>query len=123
MTDNNNDYFDFFPRPEAKALQWKDLAAPVKSAVRTLLVMLAGAERQLEADPNVQVANCFLVNGERGTGKTSVLLNAREAIHIYKKPKQDENKENYHSDNKYWGWFFATTALTRLACGQTEFTE
>jgi hypothetical protein len=53
MSDNNNDYFDFFPRPEAKALQWKDLAAPVKSAVRTLLVMLAGAERQVEADPEV----------------------------------------------------------------------
>ncbi len=103
MSQNNNDDFLFFPRPEAKALQWKDLAAPVKSAVRTLLVMLAGAERQVEADPNVEVANCFLVNGERGTGKTSVLLNAREAIHIYKKPKLYENKEN----NKYLGWFFA----------------
>jgi hypothetical protein len=101
MLANNNDDFDFFPRPEARALQWKDLAGPVKTAVRTLLVMLAGAERQVEADPYVEVANCFLVNGERGTGKTSVLLNTREAI------KQEENKENYRGGNKCRGWFFA----------------
>lgn len=71
--------FQFFPRPEAKPMRWDQLLPPVRSAVRGLLVLLAGAER-LSDDSDLEVASCFLVNGERGTGKTSVLINAREAF-------------------------------------------
>ena len=71
--------FQFIPRPEAKAMQWNHLVPPVQSAVRELLVILAGAVRQSH-NKDLEVANCFLVDGERGTGKTSVLLNARKAV-------------------------------------------
>lgn len=76
--------FQFIPRPEAKAMQWNQLVPPVQYAVRDLLVSLAGAVRQSHGkDKNPEVANCFLVNGERGTGKTSVLLNVRKAVEDY----------------------------------------
>lgn len=76
--------FQFLPRPEAKVMQWEQLVQPVQSAVRDLLVILAGSVRQSHGkDKNLEVASCFLVNGERGTGKTSVLLNARKAVEDY----------------------------------------
>jgi hypothetical protein len=71
--------FEFTPRPEAKAMKWNHLIPPVQSAVRGLLVNLAGAVRQ-SCQKELEVASCFLINGERGTGKTSVLLNARRAV-------------------------------------------
>ncbi len=86
--------FNFFPRPEAKAMRWEQLLQPVQSAVRNLLVILAGAERQPKdtgqdvakrqsKDSGLEVASCFLVHGERGTGKTSVLLNAKKAVETF----------------------------------------
>lgn len=75
----SHDTFQFIPRPEAKAMEWNHLISPVQNAVRELIVILAGAVGQ-SRDKDLKVANCFLVNGERGTGKTSVLLNAGKAI-------------------------------------------
>jgi len=79
MSASESNPFQFYPRPEAKALQWDHLVPPVQRAVRDLLMFLAGAVRQSH-DPDLEVASSFLVNGERGTGKTSVLLNAKKAV-------------------------------------------
>lgn len=97
--------FQFSPRPEAKAMPWDQLLQPVQSAVRGLLVMLAGAESQRRykdkcKDSDLEVASCFLVNGERGTGKTSVLLNAKEAVQNRKTFFSLNNPEKKSTDSK-----------------------
>lgn len=88
MTGNNSAY-QFSPHPEAKAMNWDDLVLPVQHAVRELLVLVAGAkrisdekkndERDQDSD-NKDTANCFLLHGARGAGKTTVILSARKAI-------------------------------------------
>jgi len=78
----------FYPRPEAQATTWDELMTPVSSAVRDLLVRIHGAHQSTKPkDSNnatdsstQQTGNCFLVYGSRGTGKTTVLLNAKKAI-------------------------------------------
>jgi len=78
----------FKPRPEAQATTWDALMPPVKMAVRDLLVRIHGAHHSVR-DKNTgksgdssmqQTGNCFLVCGSRGTGKTTVLLNAQRAV-------------------------------------------
>lgn len=92
MSDNATDDFKFFPRPEAHASRWDSLLPPVQDAVRDLLLRIRGAtetvgfnkkreDNQREnADVLQDVANCFLIYGDRGTGKTTVLCNAKEAL-------------------------------------------
>ena len=78
----------FNPRPEAQATTWDALMPPVKMAVRDLLVRIHGAHHGVRdkntgksADRSIQqTGNCFLVYGSRGTGKTTVLLNAQRAV-------------------------------------------
>ncbi len=78
----------FKPRPEAQATTWDALMIPVKMAVRDLLVRIHGAHHSVRdkntgksADSSIlQTGNCFLVYGSRGTGKTTVLLNAQRAV-------------------------------------------
>lgn len=75
----------FYPRPEARPMAWVPLLGPVKQGVYELLVRLAGA---VAGNANEDTANCFLVTGDRGTGKTTVLLSARRAIeHVLNRPK------------------------------------
>jgi hypothetical protein len=64
------------PRPEAREMKWDELLRPVGKAVRDLLVRL-DATVDVAARDNTAFARCFLVTGERGTGKTTVLLTAR----------------------------------------------
>ena len=80
--------YKFTPRPEAHATTWDELMTPVSSAVRDLLVRIHGAHQSIKPkEPDnppesstQQTGNCFLVYGARGTGKTTVLLNAQRAI-------------------------------------------
>ena len=105
MTEQPTNDFLFHPRPEAHAMKWDELLPPIKRAVRDLLIRLDGAERIAE---EAEVADCFLVYGSRGTGKTTVLLSAQEAIHKQegyftsdnehqKKPEEEES-----ADEKSW---------------------
>lgn len=68
----------FFSRPEAHPMQWATLMPPIKRAVRDLLVRIEGATSK-EINKDGALANCFLIYGERGTGKTTVLLSAKYA--------------------------------------------
>ncbi len=75
----------FSPRPEAQATSWAELMPPVQNAVHDLLVRIQGAHHSLKTDKpsnssTQQTGNCFLVYGSRGTGKTTVLLNAQRAV-------------------------------------------
>lgn len=84
MTDNAD--FLFKPRNEAHPMRWDDLMYPVQSAVADLLIRLAGADQVNARNQgcekfNTEVANCFLVYGVRGTGKTTVLHSAKKAIY------------------------------------------
>lgn len=106
MSDQSS--FHFPPRPEAHAMAWDDLLPPVKRAVRDLLVHIHDAEQIKEND---EVANCFLVYGDRGTGKTTVLLSAKDAIYkeeyfTIEENAQGENpkerKRHEKSEEKEW---------------------
>ncbi len=74
----------FTPRPDAHAMGWGDMVPPVRRAVHDLLLRLAGAEAARDAlaasHPPAELGNSFLVYGARGTGKTTVLLTARQAV-------------------------------------------
>jgi len=78
----------FRPRPEAQATTWAELMPPVQNAVHDLLVRIQGAHHSINtekpdnsSDSKIrQTGNCFLVYGSRGTGKTTVLLNAQRAV-------------------------------------------
>jgi hypothetical protein len=68
-------------------MRWDSLLDPVRKAVHDLLMRVAGAEaaRRAGASPEPghrrqELGNCFLVYGGRGTGKTTVLLSAQEAV-------------------------------------------
>ncbi len=99
----------FYPRPEAQATTWDDLMPPVKIAVGDLLVRIHGAHggvRLKNADKLfVQTGNCFLVYGSRGTGKTTVLLNAKKAVcrkegDGFFAETKTPNKDSKDKDNK-----------------------
>ena len=81
--------FTFTPRPEAYPMNWAHLLPPVQRAVRALLLRIDGATRvntsKKEAKTTEIAANCFLVYGDRGTGKTTVLLSAKDACMSTKK--------------------------------------
>lgn len=80
--------FQFFPHPEAHPTKWDDLLPPLQEAMRELLLRLAGAvqsvkrsaDRPTEAAGAEITASCFLVYGDRGTGKSTVLLSAQAAV-------------------------------------------
>jgi len=59
-------------------MHWRDLLSPVRHAVRNLLLRIEGATQKGVKASEV-AANCFLVYGDRGTGKTTVLLNVKNA--------------------------------------------
>lgn len=87
----------FYPRPEAQATKWDELLLPVQLAVRDLLVRINGAHQSIsfknpngiENNSTPQIGNCFMVYGSRGTGKTTVLLNAQRAV----SKKKEENEK------------------------------
>ncbi|GBL47656.1 hypothetical protein SFMTTN_3498 [Sulfuriferula multivorans] len=95
--------FTFYPRPEAHSMKWDELLLPLRHAVRDLLLRLDGAVKEgdqsiagrKEASGGEVAANCFLVYGERGTGKTTVLLSAKYAVSeayddFFEKAKESE---------------------------------
>jgi hypothetical protein len=87
----------FFPRPEAHSMNWQDLLPPVQRAVRSLLIRLDGSIYQ--KDEAVEVAaSCFLVHGDRGTGKTTVLLSAKDACDPKKREDFFVNKKENESE-------------------------
>jgi Cdc6-like AAA superfamily ATPase len=98
---NSTSTFNFSPRPEAHPMKWADLQPPVQKAVRDLLLRIEGATRAVKAKETTAVkakettANCFLVYGDRGTGKTTVLLTAKDACDPQKNIfGEDEDKED-----------------------------
>lgn len=94
--------FTFLPRPEAHPMNWDDLLPPLRCAARNLLLRIAGAADKAEhkpkdaenADVEWNIANCFLVYGDRGTGKTTILLSAKAAvsnpIQFFKKTHEED---------------------------------
>jgi hypothetical protein len=80
--------FIFIPRTEAHSMRWDELLPPLQHAVRDLLIHLDGAVKEADqhhADYDKSkiehsLASCFLVYGGRGTGKTTVLLSAKDAV-------------------------------------------
>jgi hypothetical protein len=100
MTSSKPLGFNFYPRPEAHAMDWDNLLPPLRLAVRDLLARIKGAAKKMDMDEELikselsaeeqLTANCFLVHGDRGTGKTTVLLSAKRAV-------TNEYK------NKFWG--------------------
>lgn len=82
--------YTFHPRPEAHPMKWGELMSPLRRAVRDLLLILDGAVHEVDSGGRIPgtkgeaiTANCFLVYGERGTGKSTVLLSAKEAMCDY----------------------------------------
>lgn len=78
-------------RPDAQALKWSELHPPSKAAVRDLIERLYKVKvetcRQSDAQsscasqmPEIEVTSSFLLLGKRGSGKTTVLLSARQAF-------------------------------------------
>lgn len=63
----------FIPRPEAHEISPGKPLKPVDQAVGELLTAIDGTIRS----SNRPVAHCFVVAGERGTGKTTVLMTAK----------------------------------------------
>jgi len=93
--------FQFKPRLEAYPMKWDDLLPPVRRAVAELLILIDGAERinERENGKEKEVANCFLVSGIRGTGKTTVLLSAKDMVcSSVKRPA--ESKQSASPDEK-----------------------
>jgi hypothetical protein len=110
MAQDSTSTFTFSPRPEAHAMKWEDLLSPVRHAVRDLLLRIDGATTQQEgrdketkgkeAKDHEIAANCFLVHGDRGTGKTTVLLSAKYACESKEKFfGKDEHKQENPADN------------------------
>ncbi|WP_164016506.1 hypothetical protein [Pyxidicoccus trucidator] len=80
------------PRPEAMALSWKELLAPTQAAMEELIHWLTGALGESrtrrtgasDASPptvHEQLATSVLIAGDRGFGKTTLLLTLAEALH------------------------------------------
>ena len=85
----SKDIRTFTPRPDAHASQWNELLFPVKKAIRDLLTRILGAVDTVNVPLDAhshhsddEISNCFLVSGERGNGKSTVLLNAAKAVKI-----------------------------------------
>lgn len=101
MSEHDKSPFRFFPRPEAHPMIWVNLQLPVQNAVQALLLRIGGAmqkdvkiARTTKDDEASEIAaNCFLVYGDRGTGKTTVLLGAKDACnhkkHFFEGIKKD----------------------------------
>ena len=98
MLNESESTFSFSPRPEAHAMNWEELLPPVKRAVRDLLLRIEGAT-QKELKKGGVAANCFLVFGDRGTGKTTVLLSAKHACNPETNFFGKENRENQDDVN------------------------
>lgn len=62
----------FHPRREAHSMKPEEILPPIRAAVTHLLTSIDGV---VSASAR-EVASCFLVSGERGSGKTTVLLTA-----------------------------------------------
>lgn len=93
MSDENT----FSPRPEAHAMELSKMLAPVEKATYDLLKRIHGAIQTAHQEKSAtSPANCFLVTGERGTGKTTVLLSAKELVN----PRDGKSNEGRSpSDN------------------------
>lgn len=122
MENTSSSTYIFSPRPDAYDMDWESLLPPVRKAVRDLLLRLDGAARMVEENirdkennkPKMTTANCFLVHGDRGTGKTTVLLSAKRACNRnlkdafftffdkekFKEILHDEIQEKVYSDAK-----------------------
>jgi hypothetical protein len=72
----------YFLREEAHRMTWRQLFEPEKNAVAELLIRMDAARSAASPDNEHrrQLAPCFLVAGQRGTGKTTVLVNTRHAL-------------------------------------------
>jgi hypothetical protein len=72
----------YFLREEAHQMPWQQLFPPEQKAVRELINRMNAAREAATADKDGrrQLAPCFLLAGQRGTGKTTVLVNAPHAL-------------------------------------------
>lgn len=91
--------YKFTPLPAAYPMKWKELLSPVRKAVCNLLALIAGAEESIKSlKDKKELGNCFLVYGSRGTGKTTVLLSAQEAIN--NKDRNDFFEKQFAGENE-----------------------
>lgn len=106
----------FSPRLEAHAMKLNRMLGPVQKATRDLLDRIHGAltsafpeesmapnafseeSKAHQKEPATSAANCFLVTGERGTGKTTVLLSAQKLV----QSSQDEDSAKIPEDIRRW---------------------
>jgi hypothetical protein len=86
--------------PEAKALKWDELLPPTQKAMKELLAWLNSACQSSSMDlkekpeeklvhEHEQVATSLLINGNRGSGKTTVLLTAAYALQLASKRERE----------------------------------
>lgn len=101
MTDSNESY-RFLPRPEAHTMQLDDLMPPVRRAVFELLGRIADSADVRAKNQFGEVANCFMVYGLRGTGKTTVLLSAKDVVCREKQGTVFEETDNGKARRKLY---------------------
>ncbi len=70
----------FAARPEARSYRWPELTKGNKDATRELLCWLRTALRESRNVASYCPATGVLIAGDRGTGKTTVLLTAAQAV-------------------------------------------
>ncbi|WP_404372861.1 hypothetical protein ACIHQR_17875 [Corallococcus coralloides] len=82
------------PIPEAKAFRWDELLSPTQKALRELIAWLSAACDNIQAQntntgthytstqpqKDEHLSTSLLISGDRGTGKTTVLLSAAQAL-------------------------------------------
>ncbi|WP_375745219.1 hypothetical protein NR800_10720 [Corallococcus interemptor] len=69
------------PIPEAKAYRWDELLPPTQDALRDLIAWLrAACDTSTQPNQDEHLSTSLLISGERGTGKTTVLLSAAQAL-------------------------------------------
>jgi hypothetical protein len=80
-THTASDPFKPAPIPEAQAFTWGDLLPPTRVALHDLLVWLkAACDDSTRQDRQEHVSTSILIHGARGTGKTTILLSAAQAL-------------------------------------------
>ena len=72
----------FSPRSEAHPMNWDDLMSPDQRAVRDLLIRIDDSTQTILSVLEV-TTNCFFVYGDRGTGKSTVLLSTIKACNNF----------------------------------------
>jgi hypothetical protein len=71
----------FRPRPEARPLPWSELLSSTFHATRDLLLWLkAAVDSSSASHEGEQLATSLLISGDRGSGKTTVLMTTAYAL-------------------------------------------